>query len=177
MCASSCSSQRAQMACAWGASRAVRARAVRWLHARWSSAASWSCIVVLAHTGNLAGLKDNGRLSTPATCHARRWGKVEYTYPGCELSLVLEGATTWWRPGLPASGADQGLRLTRCECWRSRARTGVRAMLMGWGDMSTHRKSALDGLRIQASLAVMPWQDAPVRYLPPAPLSGHNLLV
>ena len=50
-------------------------------------------------------------------------------------------------------------------------------MLMGWGDMSTHRKSALNGLRVEVSLAVMPWQDAPVRYLPPAPLSGHNLLV
>ena len=50
-------------------------------------------------------------------------------------------------------------------------------MLMGWGDMSTHRKSALDGLRIQVSLAVMPWKDAPVRYLPPALLSGQNLLV
>ena len=44
-------------------------------------------------------------------------------------------------------------------------------MLMGWGDMSTHRKSALDGLRIQVSLAVMPWQNAPVRYLPPAQVS------
>ena len=49
-------------------------------------------------------------------------------------------------------------------------------MLMGWGDMSTHRKSALDGLRIQVSLAVMPWQNAPVRYLPPAQVSGKKLL-
>ena len=78
------------------------------VRARRSSAASWSCIVVLAHTGNLACPKESKRWISPA----RRWGKVEYTYPGCELSLVLEGATTWWRPGLPASGADQGLRLT-----------------------------------------------------------------
>ena len=52
--------------------------------------------------------EDNGRRAKPA----RRWGKAECTYPGCQLSLPLEGATTWWRPGLPASGADQGLRLT-----------------------------------------------------------------
>ena len=60
----------------------------------------------------------------------------------------------------PASqcGADQGLRLTECACWRSRARTGVAAMLMGWGEKSNHRKSALDGLRVDVSLAVSPWQ-------------------
>ena len=79
-------------------------------------------------------------------------------FRGRESLLVLEGGTTWWRPGLPASGADQGLRLTECACWRSRARTGVAAMLMGWGEKSNHRKSALDGLRVDVSLAVSPWQ-------------------
>ena len=31
-------------------------------------------------------------------------------------------------------------------------------MLMGWGEKSNHRKSALDGLRVDVSLAVSPWQ-------------------
>ena len=92
-----------RMGCLAGSPRSCDA-----VHARRSSAASWSCIVVLAHTGNLAGLEDNGRRGKPA----RRWGKVDCTYPGCQLSLSHDGGTTWWRPGLPASGADQGLRLT-----------------------------------------------------------------
>ena len=83
------------------------------------------------------------------------------------VSLSLEGGTTWWRPGLPASGADQGLRLTECACWRSRARTGVAAMLMGWGEKSNHRKSALDGPRVDVSLAVSPWQAR--AEVPPTP--------
>ena len=124
------------------------------VRARRSSVGCLSSIVVLAHTGNLAGLEVYRSHATPA----RKWGKVDYTYQGRESSLSLDGGTTWWRPGLPASGADQGLRLTECACWRSRARTGVAAMLMGWGEKSNHRKSALDGLRVDVSLAVSPWQ-------------------
>ena len=138
-----------RMGCLAGCPRSCGA-----VRARRSSAASWSSIIVLAHTGNLTRLEDYGRRGKPA----RKWGKVDYTCQGRGLSLSLEGATTWWRPGLPASGADQGLRLTECACWRSRARTGVAAMLMGWGEKSNHRKSALDGLRVDVSLAVSPWQ-------------------
>ena len=140
------------------------------VRARRSSAASWSSIIVLAHTGNLTRLEDYGRRGKPA----RKWGKVDYTCQGRGLSLSLEGGTTWWRPGLPASGADQGLRLTECACWRSRARTGVAAMLMGWGEKSNHRKSALDGLRVDVSLAVSPWQ-ARAEVPPTSPLfSGQS---
>ena len=75
------------------------------VRARRSSAASWSSIIVLAHTGNLTRLEDYGRLSKPA----RKWGKVDYTYQGRESSLSLEGVhdlvATWpasqWRRSRP----------------------------------------------------------------------------
>ena len=76
---------------------------------------------------------------------ARIWGSNEPGWTG--------GGTTWWRPGVLASGTSRALRHTECECWRPRTCKGPAAMLVlvGWGDMRTHRKSALDGLLVHVS--------------------------
>ena len=48
-------------------------------------------------------------------------------------------------------------------------------MLMGWGEKSNHRKSALDGLRVDVSLAVSPWQ-ARAEVPPTSPLFSGQML-
>ena len=138
------------------------------MRARRSSAGETSSAVVLAHSGNLAGRAFSSIVTTPA----RRWGKVDCTLPEVECAGVDVGGTTWWRPILPASGADRGLRLVECEYLRPWTNTGLAAMLMGWGLKSTYRKTGRDGLRGGVGSAVGPL--ARTRRRPPTSAWAHG---